>query len=266
MINIVFVDHDPEYYGDVSRYLSLFGMSVHRVSCGAEMESFVSSRFSGIVILNDDLPGEDAYSIAARLRQNRLVRVVMLSRRDTMDDKVLALSVGADAYLVMPVSMRELEAVIRCLHSRMGEEPEGKPLPAPRSPDAHWVFDSLNWLLISPLGYQTSLTNAEYQVLRSLTERAGQTVTRQSIASALGKVIGGYDDRSIDAVMTRLRRKVISATGESLPVRSVRSAGYVFAATVKIRTHADTGDVPMTATPGSMMMSRRISSSAEAMT
>ena len=64
-------------------------------------------------------------------------------------------------------------------------------------------------------------------------------MTRENIANALGKVVGGYDDRSIDAVMARLRRKVQTATGENLPVRAVRSVGYVFAAPVESRAKMD---------------------------
>ncbi|CCG42391.1 response regulator transcription factor [Magnetospirillum molischianum] len=260
MKNIVMVEQDTEYCGDVIRYLSLFGMSVRRVAPGTEMEEFISPRFSGVVILNNDISGDGAYSLVTQLRRNRSVRIVMLSAHDNLDDKVLALSVGADAYLVMPVSMRELEAVIRSLLSRLDEDPSNAPRQAARTPDGPWVFDALNWLLIAPNGLPASLTNAEYQVLRSLTEKAGQTVMRDRIAAALGKEVGGYDDRSIDAVMTRLRRKVNSITGESLPVRSVRSAGYVFAATVDIHPTSDQNEMTT-----SRMMSHRNGSSADAL-
>jgi DNA-binding response OmpR family regulator len=260
MKNIVIVGHDTEYCGDVGRYLSLFGMSVRRVIPGTEIEEFISPRFSGIVLLNNDGPGDDAYSLVAQLRRNRMVRIVMLSAQDNLDDKVLALSVGADAFLVTPVSMRELEAVIRSLLSRLDDDPAGPSRQTTRPPDGPWVFDALNWLLIAPNGLPASLTNAEYQVLRSLTEKAGQTVMRERIAAALGKEVGGYDDRSIDAVMTRLRRKVNSITGESLPVRSVRSAGYVFAATVDIHPTADQAEmVPP------RMMAHRSGSSVDAL-
>lgn len=65
-------------------------------------------------------------------------------------------------------------------------------------------------------------------------------MAREDIATALGKTVGGYDDRSIDAVMARLRRKVQVATGENLPIRAVRSVGYVFAAPVEPRLPSDT--------------------------
>jgi len=244
MKNVVIVEHDTEYCGDVGRYLSLFGMTVHRVVPGTEMEEFLSPRFSGIVILNNNSLGDGGYTLVAQLRRNRSVRIVMLSSRDNLDDKVLALSVGADAYLTMPVSMRELEAVIRSLLSRLEEDPgNAAKQSSARAPDGPWVFDALNWLLVAPNGLSAALTNAEYQVLRSLTEKAGQTVMRERIAAALGKEVGGYDDRSIDAVMTRLRRKVSSVTGENLPVRSVRSAGYVFAATVDIHPTSDSTEL-----------------------
>ena len=83
------------------------------------------------------------------------------------------------------------------------------------------------------------LTNAEYLVLQTLTADAGAPIPRDDIDIALGKTSRSYDDRSIDAVIARLRRKVKTISGESLPIRAVRAVGYVFAAPVVHSVNAD---------------------------
>ena len=78
------------------------------------------------------------------------------------------------------------------------------------------------------------LTNAEFRVLRVLVSEPGQSVSRDQISEALGKIPGEQEDRSIDAILTRLRRKVREETGQPLPVKAARTVGYVFVAPVVV--------------------------------
>lgn len=232
MINVIVVEDDPDLCGSIVRYLSLVGMSVQRAGSGEELDAVMAGFTPDLLVLDVNLPGEDGFSIASRLRSKSKMGIVMLTARGQLDDRVLGLTAGADAYLVKPVQFRELEAVIHSLTRRMREaQPEDKLEPREESHRA-WGFDAASWSLITPAGCQVPLTNAEYRVLQTLTLEPGASVSREDIASALGKSVGGYDDRSIDAVMARLRRKVQTATGEALPIRAVRSVGYVFAAQV----------------------------------
>jgi len=239
MINVTVVEDDPDLCGSIVRYLSLVGMNVQSAGSGVELDKLLASSLPDLLVLDVNLPGEDGFSIAARLRSRSKIGIVMLTARGQLDDRVLGLTAGADAYLVKPVQFRELEAVIHSLTRRLREAPvEDKA--KPREDDARaWGFDAASWSLITPGGQQVPLTNAEYRVLQTLTAEPGASVARDEIAASLGKVVGGYDDRSIDAVMARLRRKVNSATGENLPIRAVRSVGYVFAAPVETRSRAD---------------------------
>lgn len=239
MINVIVVEDDPDLCGSILRYLSLVGMTVKRAGSGQELDELLPTFTPDLLVLDVNLPGEDGFSIAARLRSQSKLGIVMLTARGQLDDRVLGLTAGADAYLVKPVQFRELEAVIHSLARRLRETPpEEKAAPREEGPRA-WSFDAASWSLITPSGYHVPLTNAEYRVLQTLTSEPGASVAREDIANALGKTVGGYDDRSIDAVMARLRRKVQTATGESLPIRAVRSVGYVFAAPVEARARQD---------------------------
>ena len=77
------------------------------------------------------------------------------------------------------------------------------------------------------------LTNAEYLVSQTLMAEPGKPQSRDHILAVLGRTRHGYNDRSLDAVVARLRRKVASATGEDIPIRSARGIGYVFAGRVQ---------------------------------
>jgi DNA-binding response OmpR family regulator len=239
MINVAVVEDDPDLCGSIQRYLSLVGMTVKGAGSGEELDALLADFTPDLLVLDVNLPGEDGFSIAARLRSRSKVGIVMLTARGQLDDRVLGLTAGADAYLVKPVQFRELEAVIHSLARRLREAPMAEKTDSREEPPHAWSFDAASWSLITPNGHQVPLTNAEFRVLQTLTAEPGASVAREEIANALGKVVGGYDDRSIDAVMARLRRKVQTATGENLPIRAVRSVGYVFAAPVETRAKTD---------------------------
>ena len=240
MANIIVVEDDPDLCRSVVRYLSLVGMNVISAGSGAELDALLPVFTPDLLVLDVNLPDEDGFSIAARLRASTKIRIVMMTARSKLDDRVLGLVAGADAYLVKPVDFRELEATIHSLMRRLK-------IAAPARQEDHddgqqaWSFDAANWSLITPNGQVVPLTSAEYRVLQTLTADPGAPIPREGIAIALGKKVGSYDDRSIDAIMARLRRKVQSISGESLPIRAARAVGYVFAAPVVSMPMPDRG-------------------------
>jgi len=90
-----------------------------------------------------------------------------------------------------------------------------------------WFFDAKQWTLTSPDGRRVSLSSAEYGLLTVLAATPGQPVERAALFQALGRDASGPDDRSIDLLISRLRRK-FESSDFALPVKSVRGIGYVF--------------------------------------
>src|ERR1035438_2349057 len=87
---------------------------------GIELDAFLAANQVDIVILDIGLPGEDGYSIATRLRQERpYLGIIMLTARDQTDDRVLGLDCGADLYFAKPVDIRELASALGSLHRRL---------------------------------------------------------------------------------------------------------------------------------------------------
>lgn len=180
-------------------------------------------------MLDVGLPGESGLDAVKRLREETGAGVIMVTARGGLEERIEGLDRGADSYLCKPVSMRELEAVVLSLWRRIGSSNTartGAETPIARMAE-QWIFDAKAWVLISPDGERARLSAAEYGVLSLLTEAPSEPVSRDHLFVALKKPQSGPDDRSLDVLVSRLRRK-FSTSAFKLPIQSVRGVGYVF--------------------------------------
>ncbi|MDO9415480.1 response regulator transcription factor [Pararhizobium sp.] len=183
-----------------------------------------------IAVIDIGLPGESGLSIVSHLRAVRGVGLVLFTARGSVEERVLGLREGADAYLVKPVNMMELaetlRAVGRRLHAvRSGDASiVGQPIHSP----SRWLLGEGGWVVSDPEGRRMTLTATERSFLVCLFERRGAAVSRDDLIVALGGNVYDFDQHRIDAVASRLRRKA-ERLGMKLPLLSVRGTGYVFA-------------------------------------
>lgn len=173
-----------------------------------------------VIILDWMLPGLDGLSILASVRAHRSrAAVLMLTARDTVDDKVQGLSRGADDYLVKPFSFRELLARVQALARRRHEAPSPVLTVGPLSIDS-----SARCVRV---GHETvELPPREYALLEYLARRAGKPVSRSELEEHI------YDDRSkvfsnaIDSAIGTLRAR-LDAAGCPPLIHTRRKIGYV---------------------------------------
>src|SRR5699024_1526935 len=142
------------------------------------------------------------------------------------DDRIRGYESGADVYLVKHSSLREIEAAIRSLLRRTNEHDDG---------DTAWRLDDTNWLLIAPSHQSLQLTATEFAFLRALCERPGETCSRDALVASIARPKTLFDNRHLDAVVSRLRRKLEQETGLPAPIKSVYGVGYAFTAPVLTR-------------------------------
>ncbi|OAN48033.1 DNA-binding response regulator [Paramagnetospirillum marisnigri] len=247
MARIAVVEDEAPLRTDLVEYLSACGHEVGGCADGKELEQLLDQRPIDIIILDVNLPGEGGFSIAGRLRSHSEVGIIMLTARGLNVDRVVGLEVGADVYMVKPVELRELEAQVRTLARRM-RAGASAPQPIDSDADSHhsappvtstaateWIYDQLTWTLIAPDGKSVKLTGNERVFVSLLVSRPGEPVSRDEIFRALGK--RGWDpaDRSVDSMVRRLRAKGLTALEQELPIESVHSVGYAFAAPVGLR-------------------------------
>lgn len=238
MARIAIVEDETSLRADVVEYLSACGHDT--IGCGdaVELDRTLADRGIDIIILDVNLPGEDGFSIAKRLRDHSDIGIIMLTARGVNVDRVVGLEVGADAYMVKPVELRELEAQVRTLARRLKlaapAEPAATTVASAAAPES-WVYDQVAWALIAPHGATVKLTSNERVFVSLLVRAPGEPVSRDDIFQALGKRQWDPGDRSVDSMVRRLRAKGAGALGRELPIEAVHGTGYAFAAPVSVR-------------------------------
>ena len=225
MKHIVVVEDNEDLLDEVVFHLGRQpDYAVYSARDGRELDACLAAHPVDVVVLDLGLPGEDGVEIARRLHpRDTVLGIVMLTARGTLDERIVGLQTGADAYLVKPVDMRELVAVIESVHRRLGKSADPLPLAVE---DQCWVFYPLRWQVRAPDGQMHELTAAESRILRLLAESGGQTVSRQSLAAVEGLAALDFDYRRLESTISRLRRK-LSRSGQS-PLRAARGQGYAF--------------------------------------
>lgn len=233
MKRIVVVEDNADLLDEVLFHLGREpGWSVAGVGDGKALDALLASQGADVLVLDLGLPGEDGLQIARRLARPDL-GIVMLTARGALDQRITGLESGADAYLVKPVNMRELAAVVHSVCRRL----PAADAPVAAAADAAWVFYPARWQLQAPGGELLTLTAAENRVMQALAESAGAAVPRQQLAATQGKVSFDFDFRRLESTISRLRRKLEASNGErESPLRAARGVGYAFIDRIRIET------------------------------
>ncbi|GLR78071.1 response regulator transcription factor [Azospirillum oryzae] len=241
---IVVVEDENSLRSDMVEYLSNCGFDAIGARDGAELDQLLRNRNAAIIILDVNLPDEDGFKIAARLRDGHGAGIIMVTARSSTVDRVVGLEIGADAYLVKPVELRELEAQVKSLLRRLSERAAETASQAANgtaggeagdsADEARWSLDPTEWSLTNPAGIRISLTSMEMKLTSLLAAQARKPATRDQISQALYNRRWNPEDRSIDTVVGRLRHKVEGAIGGPAPLKSVHGVGYVFSAPIRV--------------------------------
>ncbi|TWB40978.1 response regulator transcription factor [Nitrospirillum pindoramense] len=233
MLDVLVVEDADGPRTDLVDYLILKGFQAAGAGTGAEALRIAESRQPTVFILDVGLPDCLGFDLAREFRRRHglVCGIIMLTGHSSIDDKVEGLASGADIYLVKHTSMREVEANLRGLIRRLGglrgraAEPK---VPVPAAGD--WWLEAADWRLVAPTGDRTMLTATEFAFLARLMQTRGAIVSRAELIASLERPSMVHNDRNLDAVISRLRRKVLDASGVELPVAMVYGQGYVFRA------------------------------------
>ena len=179
-----------------------------------------------LVVLDLMLPGKDGLTICRELRRTARVPILILTAKGENIDQVLGLEMGADDYVVKPVEPRVLLARIEALLRRTRFPPE-EARDAKLTAGRLTIDCARRCAAIDQRAVE--LTTGDFDILWLLASRQGSVVTRDEIL----RLVRGIDydglDRSIDARICRLRRKLLEAGGAEAMIKTVRLRGYLFA-------------------------------------
>lgn len=231
LMRVLIVEDDEDLRDTLLRYLSAVGMTVRGVDSAEALDGELAQHPCDAVVCDINLPGEDGFSVLRRIRSSSDTRIVMLTARGIAQDRLKALGLGADYYLVKPVNLRELEMVLRNLLARSYEvsaDIPRVPASAPETAPSSWRYQDTSWGLLAPDGQRLQLSSSEARLVRRLVERPRQVVDRATLLAAMGRPGLEAYERNLDVTVSRLRRKAEQVIGRKLPIVAVRGEGYSF--------------------------------------
>ena len=224
---ILLVEDDERLAELTAEYLSKNDMKVDIESRGDRAEARISGEEPGVVIRGVVLPRKGGVAVCRGVRQQYRGVILMLTARDEDFDQILGLEMGADDYIAKPVQPRVLLARIKALLRRLPAVGEG-----PAGEAENMVFGQFRIsqaTRTASLGGETiDLTTAEFDLLWLLASHAGNVLSRDDLLQELRGI--GFDglDRSIDARISRLRKKLNDDPENPTRIKTVRGKGYLF--------------------------------------
>jgi two-component system, OmpR family, manganese sensing response regulator len=226
-MRILVVDDEIELTDPLTRVLTREGYSVDAVYDGTKGSQLVRSGNYDLLILDWMLPGKTGLEICQELRsEGKTTPVLFLTAKDTLDDRVQGLDVGADDYLMKPFELRELLARVRALLRRSGSQPYSAIVHQLTVADLE--LDRENQVAYRQ-GRAIELSEKESQLLQYFMENSGQLLTHAQILQHLWKDSEQPSSNAIAALIRLLRRK-IEQTGETPLIHTVYGKGYRFGA------------------------------------
>jgi len=227
--HILVVDDDLRIRQMLIRYFEDEGYRVTGVADGAAMRESLRKNTIDIILLDLVLPGgEDGLSLAREVRSASDMPIIMLTGRDDVVDRIVGLEVGADDYIAKPFHLREVLARLRTVLRR--RQPA-----APQHPETGeairfdgWRLDLGRRQLVTAEGNEIALTTGEFDMLAVLARHPGRVLSRDVLMDLThGRNLEAFD-RTIDAQIARLRKKIERDPKQPALIKSVRGIGYVF--------------------------------------
>ena len=234
--HLLIVDDDKETCTLLSKFLMRHGYRVSVAHDSKTMGQVLDSARINLMILDLMLPGEDGLAICRRLRAASTLPIIMLTAMGEEMDRIVGLEMGADDYLPKAANPRELLARVRAVLRRAGEPDRGPVEDKRRVLEFNgWRLDVTQRQLFSPANALVPLRASEFELLLALVERPQRVLTRDQLLDlSRGRAATSFD-RSIDVLISRLRRKIEDDPKEPALIRTVRSGGYVFSAVITSR-------------------------------
>jgi two-component system OmpR family response regulator len=224
--HIMIVEDDRGIATLVEKSLKQNGFTVTLAGDGRALDRALRDGIPDLLLLDLMLPGEDGLSIARRLGSERQIPIIMLTAMGEEADRVAGLELGADDYIVKPFSSRELIARIRAVLRRAHRE--SRRIVPRMYRFAGWSLDSIRRELSDPDGVRVELTGGEFQLLQIFCEHPREVLSRDRLLRLTQENGAMADQRSIDTLVSRIRRKIEGDPREAEFLKTIRLGGYLF--------------------------------------
>ena len=215
-INVLLVEDDTDLRLEVKDYLAAEGYNVLEAGTLKETLEALQSQRVQAVVLDVGLPDANGIDALPELRRNTDCPIVMMTAWGQLPLRVKGLQQGADYYLVKPVPLAELSAVLASFFRRG------------TGGAANWRADAATRMLVAANGHSIHLTTSEWMFVQTLRKSQGKVIRREELVRGLGQDPANYDSRRMDTLVQRLRQKIELADMGELPLRTRHGQGYIW--------------------------------------
>lgn len=229
-ISLLVADDDAGLRGVLVPFLEKEGFAVTAAVDGEEAEALTRSTHPALLVLDIEMPKLDGLSLCRRLREAGVkTPIIILTARDDEVTKLTGLETGADDYLVKPFSMRELAARIRAVLRRTSRAACDAALaPAPVATAGSGIRLDRESHTATIAGRELALTPIEFTLLDVFLAHPGEVLSRlQLMEHTHGFAFPGYE-RTIDAHIRNLRKKIEPDTKEPTYIKTIYGVGYKY--------------------------------------
>lgn len=227
--HLLVVEDDGEMRTLIAKFLRQNGYRVTGVRDGREMWETLAHAPVDLILLDIMLPGQSGLDLTRALRARTQVPIIMVTARGDETDRVVGLELGADDYIPKPFSRPELLARIRAVlrRAQAGNERSAGAM-GDRIVFAGWSLDTRRRELTAPDGSAVDLSGGEYDMLLAFCEHPQRVLSRDQLLDLARNRVTDTIDRSVDTMVSRLRRKLEPADDSPALIKTVRGAGYMF--------------------------------------
>lgn len=232
---LLLVDDDAGLRETLADFFEMEGYVIDQAEDIAQARERIAIQAPDLILLDVNMPGGTGLTLAAEIRASMTTPIIILSGKGDMVDRVVGLEVGADDYLAKPFELRELLARVRAVLRRSktaAPEPSNHAAEKAAHVAGLVVFPGRR-KVESSNGAPVDLTGAEYRLFFALVERPNRVLSRETIADLTRGDDWDAFDRSIDTLVSRLRRKLSPHSNARDLIQTVRGEGYVLASNVR---------------------------------
>ena len=230
---VLVVDDDEEIRNLLARYLATQSFRVAVAADRRSLFQILEKSTIDLIVLDVMLPDGSGIEICRELRAQRsAIPIILLTVLKEEVDRIIGLEIGADDYLGKPFNPRELAACIRAVLRRQSSQSLAA-LPARCYRFDGFIIELEARRVLTAENQEIDLTAAEFDLLHALVSRAGRVLSREQLLDITRGRDADPFDRSIDVLMSRIRRKLQDETG-SRYIKTIRNGGYQFTASVSM--------------------------------
>lgn len=223
---VILVEDNQTLRDSIAEYLCRVGYEVIAVDTGIRFYHALAEQTYNVAIVDLGLPDMDGLQLAEYIRNNTAMHCIILTARDSLEDRVSGYDSGADLYMVKPVDCRELVSALSRMIQRTSQQIN-------KEGPGQWRLNRHNGTLLTPVSALISLTAREMDFLLCLASISSETVPRDIILQTLGYRNDDYSNRALESLIRRLRRKIEHAFGSS-PILTRHGVGYSFSAPISM--------------------------------